>query len=321
MPAISATAPGKIILCGEHAVVYGKPAIALPVTQVRTKTTILAKPAALPGKVQIIAPSINLDTDLTHLTEDHPLRKTIALVEQELHVNALPACEIRISTTVPLGAGLGSSASVTVSLARALSNFLGHPLPDNSINLITYEVEKIHHGTPSGIDNTVITYAAPILFQKGYPIKFLDVLNGFILVIADSASASSTAEMVEGVRERWQEDKAKYDQLFERIALVTTQVYEVLCKGNMVNSGALLTENHHLLREIGVSTPILDQMVKAAIEAGASGAKLSGGGGGGNIIAVASPGSVDRVSAALLSNGARNIIVTAISGRGGIIHE
>ena len=102
---------------------------------------------------------------------------------------------------------------------------------------------------------------------------------------------------------------------------MTTQVYEVLCKGNMVNSGALLTENHQLLREIGVSTPILDQMVKAAIEAGASGAKLSGGGGGGNIIAVVSPGSVDRVSAALLSNGARNIIVTAISGKGDSTHE
>ena len=320
MPAIYATAPGKIILCGEHAVVYGKPAIALPVTQVRTKTTILAKPAAIPGKVQIIAPCINLNTSMNELTEEHPLRKTIALVEQELHINALPACEIRITTTVPLGAGLGSSASVTVSLARALSNFLGQPLPDDSINRITYEVEKIHHVTPSGIDNTVITYGAPILFQKGNPIEFLDILNGFNLVIADSGTASSTAEMVEGVRERWQEDKAKYDRMFERIASVTTQVYEALCNGNLENNGVLLTENHQLLREIGVSTPVLDQMVNAALEAGASGAKLSGGGGGGNIIAVVLPGSVDRVSAALFGSGARNIIVTAISSRNDGIH-
>ena len=82
----------------------------------------------------------------------------------------------------------------------------------------------------------------------------------------------------------------------------------------------MLTENHQLLREIGVSTPVLDQMVNAALEAGASGAKLSGGGGGGNIIAVVLPGSVDRVSAALFGSGARNIIVTAISSRNDGIH-
>lgn len=321
MPAIYATAPGKIILCGEHAVVYGKPAIALPVTQVRTKTTIMAKPAALPGKVQIIAPSINLDSDQTELTEEHPLRKTINLVEQKLQINALPACEIRITTNIPLGAGLGSSASVTVSLARALTSFLGHPLPNDAINLIAYEVEKIHHVTPSGIDNTVITYGAPILFQKGNPIEFLNILNEFTLLIAESDSTSSTAEMVEGVRKRWQEDQAKYDQLFAQIASVTTQVYGALIKGNMETSATLLTENHHLLREIGVSTPILDQMVNTALEAGACGAKLSGGGGGGNIIAVVPPSSIDRVSAALVNDGARNLIVTSIPGREVGIHE
>lgn len=321
MPAIYATAPGKIILCGEHAVVYGKPAIALPVTQVRTRTSILARPAASPGSVRVIAPCINLDADLSELAEAHPLRKTISLVLQELRVNSLPSCEIRITTDIPLGAGLGSSASVTVSLARALANFLGHPLPDVSINRIAYEIEKIHHGTPSGIDNTVITFGAPILFQKNKRIEFLDVRNGFTLIIADSGSASSTAEVVEGVRLRWQEDSARYDQLFEQIAAVTMRVHGVLCNGSLLKNGALLTENHRLLREIGVSTANLDLMVNAALEAGASGAKLSGGGGGGNIIALVEPGKINAVSAALLSVGVNNIIVTSISGKGEDSHD
>jgi len=314
MPAISSSAPGKVILCGEHAVVYGQPAIALPVHQVRTKTTILARPIAPAGEVRIVAPGIHLDDFLNGLDSLHPLQVAITLVIDELKVKSIPACEIRINTSIPMAAGLGSSASVSVSMARALSQFLGHPLPDETVNRIAFEVEKIHHGTPSGIDNTVITYEVPVIFRKGEPLQHLEILNGFTLVIADSGTPSLTAETVAGVREKWRQDSIKYDAIFAKIGEIVLQVHEVLRSGDLLNDAALLTKNHQLLNELGVSTPTLDNLVSAALDSGASGAKLSGGGGGGNVIAVCALENINTVVDAFKNSGAMDVIVTDVPG-------
>jgi mevalonate kinase len=314
MPAISSSAPGKVILCGEHAVVYGQPAIALPVHQVRTKTSIFARPIAPAGEVRLVAPAIVLDTTLASLDEQHPLGTTVTLVCEELGVRSIPACEIRISTSIPIAAGLGSSASVTVSLSRALAAFLGHPLPDDTVNHIAFEVEKLHHGTPSGIDNTVITYETPVYFRKGQPLQSLQILNGFTLLIADSGTPGSTAQTVAAVREKWQQEPQRYETLFARIGKIVEHVHELLLSGELVNDAALLTQNHHLLQELGVSTPRLDFLVDTALNAGAAGAKLSGGGGGGNVIAVTSSEKTDIVAEALKAAGAVEVIVTHIPG-------
>jgi len=318
MPAISVSAPGKIILCGEHAVVYGTPAIALPVTQVSTRTSLFAHPISPAGEVRITAPSIGLDSTLDLLSNQHPLRAAILLVEEELGITALPACEIHITTSIPLAAGLGSSASVTVSLVRALSQFMGHPFSDEVVNKIAFEVEKIHHGTPSGIDNTVITYQTPVFFRKGFPIAHLDVLNEFTLVIADSGTASSTAKTVAGVRERWLQESKKYEDYFGQIGALTNSISQVLRSGDLTLDGSLLTENHELLRSIGVSTSLLDRLVASALDAGATGAKLSGGGGGGNVIAIVDPSLVSGVAQALTSCGAVRTIITTIPGTMGM---
>lgn len=317
MPAISSSAPGKVILCGEHAVVYGQPAIALPVNQVSTKTTILARPIAPAGEVLLIAPGIQLDTSLASLDEQHPLKAAVSLVCEELGVQSIPACEIRISSSIPLAAGLGSSASVTVSLSRALAQFLGHPLPDDAVNRIAFEVEKIHHGTPSGIDNTVITYEAPVYFCKDKPLQRLDIVNGFSVVIADSGTPGSTALTVAAVREKWQQEIDRYSAIFYNIGEIVDQVHEILLSRELVKEAALLTENHLLLRQLGVSTPMLDRLVDAALLAGATGAKLSGGGGGGNVIAVSSSENAPAVAEAFQTAGAVQVIVTHIPGKNG----
>jgi mevalonate kinase len=317
MPAISSSAPGKVILCGEHAVVYGQPAIALPVQQVRTKTTILAQPIAPTGEVRLIAPVIGLNTTLDALDERHPLHTTITLVCEEIGIRSMPACEIRIISNIPVAAGMGSSASVTVSLSRALTQFLGHPLQDDAINRIAFEVEKIHHGTPSGIDNSVITYEAPVYFRKGETMQKLKIRHGFSLVIADSGTPGSTAKTVAAVREKWQREPNKYATLFGAIGEIVEQVHEILLSGELVHDAALLTQNHHLLQELGVSTPKLDDLVNSALKAGAAGAKLSGGGGGGNIIAVTSAEKIDLVTEAVKSAGAVEVIVTHIPGENG----
>lgn len=312
MPAIAATAPGKVILCGEHAVVYGAPAIALPVFDVRTRTSIHARPAASPGEVQVIAPIIHLNKSLEAIEPSHPLRAAIQLVINELGITQLPACEIRISSSIPLATGLGSSASVTISLARALGLFLGHPMSDETVNRIAFEVEKINHGTPSGIDNTVITYEKPVYFQANSPIEHLRINRGFSLVIAESGSASLTVETVAGVRERRLANLEEYDNIISNIGEISREIKRILCTDDLTLNGSLLTMNHNLLTQLGVSTPALDALVKAALKAGASGAKLSGGGGGGNIIAITDPRFAREVARDLEAHGAVRTIITTI---------
>ncbi|HPS41989.1 MAG TPA: mevalonate kinase [Anaerolineaceae bacterium] len=304
MPAISCSSPGKIILCGEHVVVYGYPAIALPVFAVSTRCRVFARPAATDSAVLINAPLINLNAPLSALEPQHPMRRTIELTLRELGIGTLPACEVQLTSTIPLGAGLGSSAASTVSVAHAISTFLGHPLENSSINNIAFEVEKLHHGTPSGIDNTVITYQVPIYFQRGSGFRPIHNLLDLHLVIANSGITSSTAKAVAGVRERFDAEPERYTSYFIQVERISTECKYLLETGKATEIGPLLSENHALLQRIGVSSDVLDHLVETALKAGALGAKLSGGGLGGNIIALVEPDLVEKVSQALLAAGA-----------------
>ena len=166
MPSFTASAPGKVILFGEHAVVYGQPAIAIPVTQLRARATLTPKISGEPGELRILAPDVGLDSLWEHLTPDNPIRAAVTEVKSALGIDHIPACIIKVTSTVPIASGLGSGAAVSVAVIRALSGFLGNPLPDEQVSALAFEVEKIHHGTPSGIDNTVVTYAQPVYFVQ-----------------------------------------------------------------------------------------------------------------------------------------------------------
>lgn len=201
----SASAPGKIILFGEHAVVYGQPALAVPVNQVHADAEV--SDIARAG-IWIDAPDIGLHEELSRLAPDHPLAAVINSVFSALGVNSIAqgpvdkkqpvsersgaqsksgfktprpstmgssavtlrsgtdilGIELKITSTIPLASGLGSGAAVSVAIIRALSAHLGKALTDEKVSALAYEVEKIHHGTPSGIDNTVVTYGKPIFF-------------------------------------------------------------------------------------------------------------------------------------------------------------
>lgn len=312
MPAISCSAPGKVILCGEHAVVYGKPAIAIPVFNVATKCTIIARPSASSDETTIVAPNIGLKCHLGCLVEGHPIRNTIRLVLEKLHAGKLPVCEILIQSTLPTAAGLGSSASTSVALVRALSTFLGHPFTNEIVNEIAFEIEKIHHGTPSGIDNTVITYEKILFFLKDSSCNFLTPRNPLTLVIADSGIKSSTAKVVQEVNQRYVTDPTKYDKLFNQIEAISFYIKEHLQSGSLKSLGKQLTLNHTLLQEMGVSNARLDDLVSCALEHGALGAKLSGGGQGGNMIALVDAENASSIAGHLTQAGAVNTIITQI---------
>jgi len=313
MPAISASAPGKIILFGEHAVVYNRPAIAVPVTQVRARVVALANPLAPAGEVRIEAPDIQLVSTLSQLQPAHPLAVTVQSVLSRLGLRSCPALTLRISSNIPMAAGLGSGAAVAVALIRALSSFLGCPLQDAEVSELAYRTEECYHGTPSGIDNTVITYAQPVFYQRGQPLERLVVSRPFTVVIADTGIRSSTAEMVGGVRTAWHSATAHFEALFDQISSYTLQARPAIETGNIAALGPLMDANHALLKEIGVSCPQLDHLVEVARQAGAAGAKLSGAGGGGNMIALVYETPADSIADALRQAGAVWTLVNNIA--------
>ncbi len=312
MPAISATAPGKVILFGEHAVVYGRPAVAAPVTQVKAKAIVTAAPRGEPGEVRVLASNIGLDSMLDVLGEGDPLAAAIWGVASALKVKRIPACTIKITSTIPVAAGMGSGAAVSVALIRAFSSFLGHPLSDEKVSALAFEVEKIHHGTPSGIDNTVVTYARPVYFVKGMPIETLQVRRPFTIVIGDTGIASPTAEAVGRVRKAWQADKAQYEAYFDSVGAIAQSARQAIESGGIELLGPLMDADHGVLRKIGVSSAELDALVMAARRAGAWGAKLSGAGAGGNMIALVPPAQAEGIAEALRKAGAVRAIVAVI---------
>jgi mevalonate kinase len=312
MPAFTASAPGKVILFGEHAVVYGRPAIAAPVPQVSAKAIIIAEPKSPPGLVRLIAPDINLETTLSSLPEDHPLVVVIRKAAIATKVSHIPACSIHISSTIPIAGGMGSGAAVSVAVLRALSASMGHPLNDQQISGLVYEAELIYHGTPSGIDNTVITYARPVYFVKGKPIEFLKVKIPFTLIIADSGVRSPTAVAVGDVRQAWESNPTRFEQLFDAAGAIALSARKAIEAGKVEPLGPLMNENHTLLRQMGVSSPELDVLVETALAAGALGAKLSGAGRGGSMIALVAPEGSNELTRALLQAGAVGTIVTEL---------
>ena len=304
-----ASAPGKVILFGEHAVVYGQPALAVPVTQVHAGVQV--SDSSRPG-IWIEAPDIDLHAELNTLPSDHPLAAVIHNLFFALHIDPFPSLNVRIDSTIPVASGLGSGAAVSVALIRALSTYTGIPLSDELVNDLAFEIEKLHHGTPSVIDNTVITYARPVYFVKGRPLETFKAGVPFILIIGDTGIAAPTKEAVGDVRKLWMEDKVKWEKVFSKIGEIANQARSTIEKGKTKELGKLMDQNQTLLQEMTVSSPELDKLVLAARNAGALGAKLSGGGRGGNMIALVTSETKEAVAESLREAGARHVIITKV---------
>jgi mevalonate kinase len=315
MPAITATAPGKAILAGEHAVVYGQPAIAVPVEQVQARAIARAAPLRAAGDIRLNAPAIGLQARLVDLPEDQPLAAVLRSVFRELGIEHPPAFDLKISSSIPVAAGLGSGAAVSVAAVRATAEFLGQRLADERVSRLVYEVEKLHHGTPSGIDNTVITFRRPVYFVRRAPrslVALLPVGQPLTLVIGDTGIPSPTAFSVGEVRRQWQERRQHFERLFAAIGALVRKARKAIEAGELAELGVLMNQNQSLLEEMGVSSPELQRLVTGARAAGAWGAKLSGGGRGGNMIALVEAGQAERVSQALREAGAARTWTTRV---------
>lgn len=308
----TATAPGKIILFGEHAVVYQRPAIAVPVTGVGATATVTGLPAGEP--VQIAARDVGIDCPLNELPADHPLMLAVTSTMGELWLDRLPPLRIEVTSTIPIAAGLGSGAAVSAAIARALSIYNGIPLTEAQVSAVAYRVDQKHHGTPSGIDNTVIAYAQPIWFVRGQGFERLTVAEPFTVVIGDSGVSSPTGAVVGDLRKRRDADPDHYERLFDQVGSIAARARVLIEQGPSSGLGPLMTQNHTLLQTLDVSSPKLDRLVQAALDAGALGAKMCGGGRGGNMIALVTGQAAPAVADALRAAGATGTIVTTIRG-------
>jgi mevalonate kinase len=305
------SAPGKVILCGEHAVVYGIPAIALPVTAVKAHAAVEET-----EEEGLVVEAVDLG-ERWRIDEqpDHPLASLARATLARAPAPASVALKVTLRSTIPIASGMGSGAALSAAFVRALARYLHLSLDPATISRLVYEAERYYHGTPSGIDNTVVIFEQPIVFQRqeqGAPplTEPLAVSGVLTLAIADTGVRCPTRITVGGVRERWLADPEGYDQLFAAIGEVVRGVRAALRDGDMRRAGELLDENQRLLAAIGVSSPELETLIGAARRAGAWGAKLSGGGGGGIMLALVSPDHAERVVQALDDAGAARVILT-----------
>jgi len=298
------SAAAKVILFGEHAVVYGQPAIAMPISSLRA----YAEVESTNTPFQIIAQDLN--NKIITFEGDDPLSQVVRLALEAMNVPT-PDVSIVVRSDIPIASGLGSGAAISTAIIRCLLEYFDVVIPREAINEIVYEVEKIHHGTPSGIDNTVIVYEQAIYYVRDNPIEMIGIQNQVQLVVADTGTTALTKPAVADVR-RLYEKEENIKQVIEDIGTIASDAKQAMQSGNNDLLGNLMLKNHEFLQKLTVSSDELDRLVDAAMSAGAKGAKLSGGGRGGNMIALVDNNSSENVIEVLKSAGAKRVFETTL---------
>ncbi len=307
---VEASAPGKVILFGEHAVVYGMSAVAVAITQrsyckIRINdfdsfTLSLENYGLSQSFLNLDEMSKKVDTKFQFIPNAISLFKAkFNLPHQFLN--------IQLSTSLWPMAGLGSSASVAVALAGALSGFYSLNLTSAVISDIAFELEKFAHGTPSGIDNSICTYGAGILYQKNRIQKFA-CPEKFQILITYSKEVRKTRKSVEKVRKFLEKSPRKINDLFDQIGTIAIEGVKAVVNGDLRSVGRLMNHNQRLLTELGISTPTIDELVEFSLSSGAYGSKLTGAGGGGCIITVGPPEILSDILNSLNLRGYESLI-------------
>jgi mevalonate kinase len=219
---------------------------------------------------------------------------------------------VSVHSTIPIASGLGSGAAVSAAVVRALAAYFYAELASEQVSDLVYHTEVLHHGTPSGVDNTAVTFQQPVYFVKGRPPERFRVGCPFHLLIGDTGIASPTRVAVADVRRRWERDRALYETIFDAMGRLADQGRVVIEDGEIDALGTLMDRNQEYLRRLEVSSLELEQLILAAKMAGASGAKLAGAGRGGNMIALVARDIAERVAAAVRQAGAKGVIVTRV---------
>ena len=304
----TSTAPAKFILFGEHAVVYGYPSIACPLLQLKSTAKITPHCSPQNNHSRIIAPDINLVSSLDKSNRKHKLVKVINTILNSLNITSTFKDSIHVVSDIPLSSGLGSSASISTAVIKALNDHLNLNLTTEQINKFVYETEVIQHGSPSGVDNTVIAYEKPILYQKDYPTEALSPPVPLLFIVANSGTPSSTFNSINKFTKNYKNNKRVYDTAMQNITEIVREGKNAFNSGDYKLLGQLMNQNHEILDALGVTTQLTNILVKTSLESGALGAKISGAGYGGNIVAITEKEHYQEVSSALAKISSHTII-------------
>lgn len=301
-------ATAKFILIGEHAVVYGRPAIALPMP------ALAMRAAAVPSSGELWLDSEHYRGPLSQAPERlAPIRA--ALIATLSHLG-LPdrGLVVRTESAIPIERGLGSSAAVSAAVIRSLFDLAGlTPEQDELFELIQVS-ERVAHGSPSGLDAHTVTAAGPLRFERGVatPLRF-GLRATFIL--ADTGVRGQTRAAITDLARLRERRPDWVEERFARITELTSASASAVELDDVAALGGHMSEAHGILRDLEVSSPELESLVSAAEDAGALGAKLTGGGRGGCMVAVAeSTQQALRVARALGDAGAARTWLYATGG-------
>ena len=295
---------GKIILLGEHSVVYGRHAVAVPApVNIRTKVQDTE------DEILLMIPSWGVEYRLDKNPEKRQSSEKLAgLILDQMGLSK-QGMKIEVFSDIPRGMGLGGSAAIAVSIIKALNNHFKLALNQDEINQMALESEKIAHGNPSGIDNTMATYGHPLIFRNGDNplIEPLNINETFSILIGFSSTEGLTAKTVGIVRDLWKKNPGVYEKIFDEIDSLALQSIQAIQNNDFELLGQLMNINHGLLNTLQVSTPELERLIMIARESGALGAKLTGGGGGGAVIALCK--DIDITKSAIESEGYETLVV------------
>jgi len=304
-------ARGKLILLGEHAAVFGQPALACPVP-----VHVRAQISDSEDGIHMVVPAWGLEYRLAPGRKRRPWERSAYQILEELGLED-EHMRISVFSDLPRGMGLGSSAAMAVAIIRAMSKRFKLNLSVERVNEIAWQCEQFAHGSASGVDNTVSAYETTMLYRKGEPPEVRPVIAGADtwLVIGISSEESLTAVTVENINSARSLNPGPYDRIFKEIGDLVEEARGCLEQGRLEQLGDLMNINHGLLNGLQLSTPELEQLVDAARMGGALGAKLTGGGAGGAMVALCAE-SCGPVRDALEKAGAKTISLKLAAGGG-----
>ncbi len=293
-PTLTAFGPGKVILLGEHAVVYG--------------TTAVAVPLAL-GVRAVAVPAAACGLRLPRALRGARRRQLVRAFWEAAEAAGRPAVSLSLQSSLPLSVGLGSSAAVSVAVAGVLLAAASGRVPARKLRALAHRMEVVFHGTPSGVDAACSALGVPIRYQRRGArrpplVRPLHVARPFELLVALAGVRQPTAQTVAGLRRRQARWPARYRRLFREVGQVAEEGARAAEGGDLQALGDAMNVNQGLLVALGVSSPALDGMAGWLREAGALGAKLSGAGGdGGAVVGLFEMGQGDRARARLARAG------------------
>jgi mevalonate kinase len=282
-------APGKIILSGEHAVVYGCPAIAATLDR---GVRIAVQSRQLEQKGPVLKAS---GLGFSGLVCPDPsgegpevLRRALSRLT-ELYSNRICDLELMADSAIPAGRGLGSSAALSVAMVRGLHRFFEEPISPKAVEELALALEKVFHGNPSGIDHTVISQGGLIWYKKeNSQIIAEKIIPRCVMHFAVGLTGphGGTLQAVQALRNRALRHEGLYQHIFSGISQISTEMRLAISEGRLAAVGELMNLNQGYLNALLVSTPELEKLCTLAREKGALGAKLTGAGGGGAVIAL-----------------------------------